>query len=414
MARVLIVGGGFGGVRAALHARKILPADTEITVVDKNAAQLFTPSLYEIASVFDIPADRFHQSLRRAILLPYADIFKGKQINFVQAEVKKIDFDTKIAFTNSDHQLAYDFLIIGVGSRVSDFGVSGVQDYAYQFKTFEDALRVNQTVLELMANAIRTGRNQPLKFLIVGAGFTGIELAGELALFCRKLAHKLGIARKMAIFYLFEGAPKILPNVSDKERLLIRRRLTKLGVVVMENSRIESAMSKTLKLKNSHTIEGDVVIWTAGVEPNACLKTMGPLPINDQGKIPVDEYLRVPELAHTFAVGDIIEFIDEQTQRPVPGLAYTAADQGQVAAENIRNLLKQKPLKEYKPFYDAWIAPVGGKYAVAHLGQGITVPGFVGWFIREMVDLRYFLSVLPFRKALIYFWRGFRIFIRND
>jgi len=141
---------------------------------------------------------------------------------------------------------------------------------------------------------------------------------------------------------------------------------------------------------------------------------MGTIQLTEHGKIPVDEYLRVRDHHNTFAVGDIVEFIDEHTQRPVPGLAYVASDQGEVVAENIRNVMRQRPLKVYKPYYDVWIAPVGGKYAVAHLGQGIMLSGFMAWVIRELVDLRYFVSVLPFRKALIYFWRGFRIFIRND
>ncbi len=416
MIKVLIVGGGFGGVRTALDLEKRVPPESvEITLIDKSVCHVFIPALYEVASAFNVREDSFRLLLKRTVAIPYTEIFKDKNVNFMQAQVSRIDLAKRTATTKGGHVLHYDYLVLALGSQAADFGVSGVRSYAYQFKSMDDALMINTHVEKLFSEMIRTSRTQPIKFLIGGGGFTGIELAAELAMFAHKMTRRLGMSGRRALFYLFEAGPTILPLISDKERLLIRRRLTQLGIVVMENCPIEEVKNKSVKLKNSRVIEGDIVIWVAGVEPNHLLRSIKGLELTERSKIKVEEHLHLLNHKNVFAVGDIIEFIDHKTQRPIPALGYLAIDQGKIAAQNIYHLLYGHPeLEVHKPFYERWIAPIGGKYAVARLGQGILITGFWGWLVREMADFRYFASILPLGKAISFFWNETRIFIRND
>ncbi len=422
MQKILILGGGFGGIRCALDLEKKLKGQAEISILDKNSYHLFLPSLYEVASIYGIyPAhtggikkDPFAVKIRKTICIPYGDIFSGKNINFVQAEISAVDLSAKNVRTKGNEVLFYDYLVIALGSQTADFGIPGVREYAYQFKSIDDAVAVNVKIGKLIKKMALGEKMDPLKILIGGAGFTGIEFAAEISCCVKKMCQEHNVRGKHVIVTLIEAGYKILPMVSDSERKIISKRLTELGVVLMENSPIEEVGSDFVKLKSGQTLEGDIVVWTAGIKANVFLKSIAGLLMTDKGKIVIDENLNVQDWENVFAVGDNQEFIDPKTQRPVPALAYTAVDQGKVVANNIYNMLNGRDLKSYRPYYQIWIAPVGGKFALAHLWAGRTVVGFMGWLIRELVDLRYLISILSFTKAISFFWQETSLFIKND
>ncbi len=412
--KILILGGGFGGVRTALDLERALGPSADITLIDRNSYHLFLPLLYEVASAFGVRRDPYSLKLRKTISIPYADIFQGKHIHFVQADITRVDLEHREVQTASGTAYSYDYLVIGLGSESADFGIPGVKAYAYQFKTIDDALMLNRRLAEVFEEASRGERTLPIRILVGGAGFTGVELAAELACCAKNFAAQCGLGRRCFTIALLEGGPKILPGISERERSLIVRRLTKLGVGVLEHTRIQDVLSDSIKLTDGRTMKGDIVLWTAGVEAHRFLRTIANLGLTDRGKIIVDEYLNVVNHENVFAVGDNIEFIDHRNQRPEPALAYVAVDHGKVAAKNIRRSIHGKERIPHKPFYDVWVAPVGGKYAVAHLWWNISIPGFLGWFIRQLVDFRYFLSVLPFKRALQLFTQEVEIFRHND
>src|SRR3989338_453634 len=410
MVRVIILGGGFGGVRTALDLGKKIGKTAEIALIDRNNYHLFTPSLYEVASVCDIAEDPFSVALKKTISVPFADIFEGKNINFVQAEVDNVNLASQVLKTKGGHELCYDYLVIALGSQASDFNTPGVKEYAYQFKTIDDALMIHRKTDELLDSLAAGQRQAPLTFLICGAGFTGVELAAEIACRVRRAARRRKIKGRPLRIYLFEAAPRILPYVSDKEREIISNRLTKLGVAIMSGSAIESVGDSFVKLKNGQTVSGDMVVWTAGVKPSESLKSINGLELTSGGKISVGEHLHLAKFKNVFAVGDSIEFIDHKTQKPIPAVAYLAIDHGKIAARNIINSIRGEELKIHRPSYEYWVTPVGGKYSLAHLGRGITISGFWGWIARELVDLRYLKSILPLGKALSIFAREYLMF----
>lgn len=423
MIKILILGGGFGGVRTALGLSRKLKGQAQITLVDRNSYHLFLPSLYEVASVYgtNLPSaptggdkDPFAVKIRKTVCISYKEIFAGKNVDFIQAKIFAVDLKEKNVKTKGGEVLLYDYLVIALGSQTADFGIIGVREYAYQFKSIDDAVAISVKIGKLVKKIASGEKIDLLKILIGGAGFSGIEFAAEISCCVKKMFREHNVKEKHAIVTLIEAGSKILPMVSDGERRIISKRLTELGVVLMENSPIEEVGADFVKLKNGQTLEGDMVVWTAGIKANEFLKTIANLPMTDKGKIIVDDNLRVRDWENVFAVGDNQEFIDSKTQKPVPALAYTAVDQGKIAVKNIFNAIKGKNLKPYKPFYGVWIAPVGGKFALAHLWGGWLVRGFWGWTLRGVVDFRYLLSILSFSKAVALFWREIEVFTKND
>ncbi len=414
LTRILIVGGGFGGVRAALDLEKKLRGHVEITLIDRNQYHLFSPSLYEVASAYGLNGDRFNMRLRQTAAIPYDEIFRGRLVQFVQAEVRDINISAKEVTTQGEHLFHYDHLVLAMGSQTADFSIPGIRDYAFQFKTLDDAVHISERMLQLFQEVAQGLRQQPLKICVVGAGFAGMELAAETALYCKKVADKLRLEEKSSLMFLFEAGPKILSSVSDKEREVIRTRLTKLGVIIMEQAPIGSVEGETLILRNGQRIRSDMTIWTAGVQPNVLLRSIRGLELTDTGKLKVGEHLSLRGHPEIFGIGDNIEFMDPATQKPVPALAYAAADQGRVVAENIKRSVKGEKLIPYRPYFDVWVAPVGGKYAVTHLWRGIVPPGFMGWIVRELIDLRYLLQILPVKSALSLYFRQRSVFLKND
>lgn len=411
--KIVILGGGFGGVRCALDLVSHLGGRCSVTLIDKDSYHFFTPSLYEIASAFHVQDDPYAMQLRKAVAVPYSEIFAGKPVEVVQAEVTGVEFQTKRVLIESGRHISFDYLVLALGSQSSDFGIPGVNEYAFHFKTPDDAIALNQKMEELFRDVAARQTYAPVHIMLIGAGFTGIELAAELVMYARRIIKLIRLNPRSFKLTLFEAAPKVLPMVDDDERNLIVHRLTELGVVIMAGSAIESVTANSVKLKNGQTVTGDAVVWTAGVRPNQLVESIHNLP-NEKGKVLVDEFLRVGSFHNVFALGDLLHFIDQKTQRPIPGLAYTAQAQGQLIAKNIIADMSGRKLAKYNPFYEIWIVPVGGKFAVAHLGKRNTVKGRTGWLIKNLIDLRYFLSILPFRKAVGLLKKDIILFAKND
>jgi NADH dehydrogenase len=414
MKKILILGGGFGGIRCALDCARKLSAGATITLIDRKAYHTFTPALYEIASAYQPSDDPFALKLRKAVTIPYGDIFEGKKINFIQAEIASVDLNNSHVVLGGGTQIDFDYLVFSLGSQPADFGITGVYDYTYQFKTTDDAVALHDKLEKSFQEAVQGKASFPIKFLIIGAGFTGIELAAELMFCAKKLSQRYALNRRSFSAVLLEAGPIILPMIKDEERKKIMSRLTDLGVVVMTNSTVENVLSDSIKLKTGQTVSGTAVVWTAGVQSNRFLATIEGLPLTDKNKVLVDENLRVKNSDKVFALGDCIEFIDPRTQKPVPGLAYHAITQAKVVASNITALMKERPLTSYKISENSWAVPVGGKFALVQMNSSFWVSGFVGWLIRLWIDARYFFSILSLKKASSLFKKDIILFTKND
>ena len=170
MTKILILGGGFGGIRAALDLEKKLKGEAQITLVDKNGYHLFLPALYEVASAYNTKKDPFAVRLKKSICIPYSTIFENRDVEFVQGEIAGIDIVTKKVFA-SGRVIEYDYLLLALGSQTNDFGIPGVKEYAYQFKSIDDALMVNKKLEEALK---KSSASYPIKIFVCGGGFTGV------------------------------------------------------------------------------------------------------------------------------------------------------------------------------------------------------------------------------------------------
>lgn len=405
METIVILGAGFAGIRTALDLDKKVGGRAKIILIDKNSYHLFTPALYEVATAYGLKKDPHTVKLRETITIPISDIINGRQIDFIQTEISSLD----LASFN------YSYLVIALGSQAFDFNIRGVREYGFQFKTLEDGLMIHDKIETLFNEALRGKKSFPLKIIVCGGGFTGVEFAAEAAMYLKKLSSAKGLNRKSYQINLCEASPKIIPMINEKARQSIIKRLTGLGVVVTTNSQIEEVGSESIKLKDGRKMAGDMIVWTAGTKACSFLESMGTIPLTPQMKAVVDSNLRVKGFNNIFSAGDCVEFINPESHKPIPATAYTAIEQAKVVARNILNLMAGKKLIEYRPSNSPrWIIPVGGKFAVAILGENKVLKGIGAWVLRELVNLRYLISILPISKALSLFKTDMTVFTKND
>lgn len=409
MKNILILGGGFGGIQAAQTLAK-KGRDMRITVVERNNYHLFTPSLYELALADDVQDSLFLQDLRKTVAIPYDLLLRDKKIELIQAEISNIDLENKKILTHGGHVLNYDELIVAIGGESNDFGIMGVSDYAFKFKTLEDGLGVYRRLEEIFKGYSEIKKESPIHIAVVGGGFTGVELSAEIQVVARKLIKRLGIPSQCFKTTIYEAAPKIVPFASDSESDQINRRLKELNIEVVVNAKI-TEIGPDWIASDGNKFHSDLVVWTAGTRINKLLTNMN-LPINEKGRVVVDEYLRVKDIESVYVIGDAAASFCPKTKEPMPLMAYIANAQGEYVANSI--IKNKKNLKPFDMGHDTWIAPVGGKYAVVHIGgYHLRVSGFIGWVLRDLVDFYYFSRVMPLRYAIKLFINRARIFSRT-
>lgn len=420
MTNILILGAGFGGISAALKLEKKLKnnSDFKITLIDRNNFHLFTPSLYEVATVYGLIQDNFAQYLRGSVAIPIGQVLEGKKVNFVQAEIKEINLKDKFIGTNGGNKLDFDYLIIALGGENEFYGITGAQDYAFNLKSIDDAVGIYRKIKEIYENYRQEKVDRTVKIAVIGGGFTGVELAAELGCCACNIIKDYKLSKTCTTISLFEAGPVILPALNEKARKVIEKRLKNQMVEIQVNSPVTEVGPKYIKLKDrEEPLNFDLIIWAGGVRGSRLLENLG-IKLTKKGTIEVNEFLQAKNLDDStkdkiFAIGDCGTCLDPKTQKPVPAMAYVAHDQADVAAENIVRNIKKQEIMPYKPFYDAWIAPVGGKWAYFHY-KGFNLVGFWGYLLRQLVDFRYFFRILPLNKALALFFKDLVIFTKND
>lgn len=428
MTNILILGAGFGGICTALELEKKLrnKKDFKITLLDRNNFHLFTPSLYEVATVYGLIEDSFAKYLRGSVAIPIVEILKNKKIDFIQTEIKEINLEEKFINTNGGNKFDFDYLVIALGGETEFYGIPGVQDYAFNFKLVDNAIAVYRKISEIYGNYQKQSNGKNVNINIIGAGFTGVELAAELGCCIENIIEEKKLDKKCTTINLIEAGPVILPAIDEKARKVVERRLKTEMVQTQTNSPATEIGPDYIKIKDrEELIKSDLTIWAGGIRGSRLLENFG-LKLTKKGTIEVNEFLQTlkqNELVsgqvkssickNIFAIGDNATFTDSTNQKPVPAMAYTAYDEAIVSAENIINHINNAKLKPYKPFYDAWIAPVGRKWVYFHY-KDLNLSGFAGYLLKQIVDLRHFLRILPLNKALALFFKDLVIFTKND
>lgn len=392
MAKVIIIGGGFAGVEAA---KTLARENVEVLLIDKNNHHVFQPLLYQVATATLNPGD---------ISFPLRVLFsKHENVSVLMGTVTSIDFPNNQIFVGQN-SYQYDYLIISAGAETAYFGHDDWRKFTYELKTIDDAILIRNKFLSLLEEK-ELKKEKRLTISIVGAGPTGVELAGtigEFFKFTEKHEYKNLESSDFQI-YLIDKAPRVLLSFSNESSRKSEQHLKELGVKFIPNADI-TEISENLIHLNDSTIESDLIIWTAGVQGKS-LKTC-PEVKHDRGrKIICLENLSIREFPNVFVCGDLA--ILESTK--LPGVAPVAIQQGRWAAKNIMNQIYRRPLVEFKYVDSGSMAVIGRKFAVAKI-KGIEFTGFFAWLIWCFVHI---FPLVSFRnRALVFFefvWSYFNV-----
>lgn len=387
--RVVIVGGGFGGLNAA---KAVAQLDVRVTLIDRNNYHLFQPLLYQVATAGLASVD---------VARPIRSILKRRSnVEVLMAEVRGIEpLGKKILL--DDHSIAYDYLVLAPGSHYNYFGHPDWSSRAPSLKTIPDALKIRRLVLEAFEIAEmepdREERNSLLNFIIVGGGPTGVEMAGSIA----ELAHHTltddfrRIDTKSARIHLVEATERILGAFPEDLAEKARARLKKMGVDVRENTLLEQVREDGVVM-NGEFFPAKTILWCAGVLASPLLKHLG-VELDRGGRVPVAADLSVPQFPDVFVIGDAAQFIEKN--QALPGLAPVALQQGRHLKKVLAARLKGEgrgPAFHYRD--KGTLATVGKGFAVAQFNH-IQTAGYFGWLLWAFVHILYLVGFQ--NKALV-------------
>ena len=386
--RVVIAGAGFGGLTCA---RALKHAPVDVLIVDRNNYHLFTPLLYQVASALLDPGEIARPV--RALIRPLANV------DFKVADVIGADLDGRRLLTDQG-AIPYDYLVLATGSQSDYFGNASLAQHAFGLKDLDEGLALRNRILsQFEASSWVTDaalRRVLLTFAVVGAGPTGVELAGSLAelirLVLRKDYRDLELSEVRVV--LLEGAPAPLGTFAPALREAARKSLEKKGVEVMLGAKVESVDEGSINLVGGKAVAAGTVIWTAGVRASMLGQDLG-LELVRQSRVKVDATLQVPGHPAVFVVGDLAGATVGGV--PLPMLIPVAMQEGKQVAATIAELVRNGEARAFRYKDPGIMATIGRNSAVAELG-GVRLSGFLGWLMWLGVHL---VNVISFRSRLV-------------
>ena len=373
--RVLILGGGFAGVGAAM---KLKHADADVVLVDKNDYHTFQPLLYQLASGL-LETTAVGHSLR--------DLVHDQENTTVHQDVvTSIDLAAREVRFEQLAPLTYDFLVLGIGAEVNFFGTEGAAEHAFPMYTLADAVRLKDHLLGLWEAADRDPslvEDGALNVVVVGGGPTGVETAGALAeLYRADLAKDFrGIAPEQSRIVLVEAGPEIFAMFKPNLREYARKALEKRTVELMTGVAVESVSPTRVTLKTGDVLNAHTLVWGAGLQGNKLVQSLG-FELERGNRIGVGPELNPPDHPEVFAVGDIAAITDQKTDQVLPQLGSVALQSGHHAGETIAKRLAGKKTKPFAYKDKGTMATIGRGAAVVQMLGGKTMKGFkaqVAW-----------------------------------
>lgn len=385
--RVVVVGAGFGGLRVA----KVLANQAvEVTLVDQNNYHTFLPLLYQVATAALEPEQ---------IVYPVRAIFRAPNINFRLAKVEGVDFEQRRLLTTTG-TVEYDYLVLAAGSATNFFGQTALERQAFGLKDLHEAEALRSHILKMFERASAetdpAKRQAYLTFVIVGAGPTGVELAGSLAeLIQQNLIHdykRIDVAETRVI--LLEAADKALAAFAPDLQQNTLDTLRGKGVDVRLNAAVANADEGMVHLRDGTLITSHTLVWAAGVRAVDLAGALGQ-PTGRGGRVKVTETLQLAAWPNVFVIGDMAYL--EQEGRPLPQVAPVAIQQGELTAQNILRDLRGETLQPFRYADQGNLATIGRSAAVAQLGRW-KFTGFVAWVVWLVVHL---IQLIGFRNRVL-------------
>ena len=411
MSKVIIIGGGFGGLSLLQEARK---SEHKFVLIDKTNHHLFQPLLYQVATAVLSPAD---------ITVPIRNLFKNdKNVKVTLGEVVDINKEKKEIILNNNEKINYDQLVISTGSSYSYFGNDQWAKYSKGLKDINDALDIREKILKAFEKAENEHderlRRKYLNFVVVGGGPTGVELAGSIAEIAYKNIQKefRNFSSRDSNIYLIEAGSKILPTYSNKLSNKASKYLKSLGVTIRTDERVED-IKEMLVTTDKDKIETDNIIWAAGNKASPLIEKLD-TEVDLEGRAIVSKDCSIQDDQDIYVIGDAANFKNEEGIS-LPGIAPVAIQQGRYVGKNIKNNIAYNERKTFKYKDRGMMATIGGFKAIGIVGS-YEMSGVIAWLFWSLIHLIYLIGyrskiVVAIEWVFAYFLnkRGTRLIYRD-
>lgn len=395
--KILILGGGYGGVWAGRmlekHFRK--NPNVQITLVDRKPFHTLMTELHEVAGWRAAP---------ESVQVSFRKIFGAKRIEVVLDDIQAVDFKAKRA-TGKARTYDFDYIVVGTGGEPEYFNISGVKENSFSLWSFDDAMKIRHHVEDTFARAAReldpAVRKRMLTFVVAGAGFTGIELIGELLEYRDVMCRKHFINRDETRVINIEALPSILPILEEPLRVKAERYLQKSGCEIMLNASITGAEPGKVLLKDGTIVETDTFVWTCGVKGSSFAAGLELTKAErGRGRLQVDAEMKSVDFPYAYIVGDNSFFLENG--KPVPQIVEGAHQTAEVAAKNIiADIEGNSERHSFKSNFHGFMVSIGGRYGVANAG-GIKSSGFIALAMKHMINMWYLLNIAGINQVWEY------------
>lgn len=389
MPRIVVVGGGFGGIEVV---KSLKGAPAHVMLVTKTPTFEYYPALYKLVT----GALPIEVSVPIQTIVPATEIMYGTYTGVDQ--LRQVIMVTTPDGTSTE--IAYDYLVLALGSETNFFNIKGLPELSYSFKSVDAALRLKQHFCDLFARAKDLPKEivvSMLHVLIVGGGPSGVELAGDLRSYLTNVAVDFGVDPSLVTIDLIEANNRVLPTLPSKVSALAEARLRKMGVNIFVNRSLAEQEVEEVILKDM-SVNSQTVIWTAGTRINSAFSTIPGATLDERKRIVVSDTLSLPNDNHVFVIGD-------GAATPYSGLAQTAIDHGEFVGDTIQRLIHNKQPRTYKPKRPSFVIPIGTNWALFARGN-VVMTGFIPWILRSAVDFRYFTHIVPLSHVFAVFQKG--------
>lgn len=412
MSKIVVIGGGFGGLSFLKKARK---SNNEFTLIDKTNHHLFQPLLYQVATAVLSPAD---------ITVPIRNLFKNdNNVKITLGEVVDIRRDNKQVVLKNEDVIDYDQLIISTGASYSYFGNDEWGKFSNGLKNINDALDIRDKILKAFEKAEnetdKKKQKKYLNFVVIGGGPTGVEVAGSIAEIAFKDINKeyRNFNSNDSNVYLIEAGSNILPSYSSKLSNKASKYLKKMGVEIKINEKVED-IEDMLVTTDKGKIESDNIIWAAGNKASSLIELLD-TEMDAEGRAIINQDCSIKKDDSIYVIGDAANFKGVNGE-PLPGIAPVAIQQGKYVGFNTKNNISKENRKPFKYRDKGMMATIGGFKAIGVVGK-FEISGFIAWLFWSLIHLVYligykskFVVAIEWIFAFFFNKRGTRLIYRNN
>ena len=381
--RVIIVGAGYGGIRALLHLHNC--KDIDILLIERNSYH------YLQTDVYDYIASQISLSDIAIDLYTFCSSFK-ENVSFIHEEVLRIDFSNNKVITNTN-RYAYDYLILASGAQtLMPDSIEGLKDNFHGIKSLENALLFKQKFEYFIYKRIKEegkcSLDSNFNIVIAGSGLSGVEIASEMANYAKKFYKDTGFLCSSLSITLVSSTQNVLASNSPFMQQYAQKRLDELGINIIKGARITKVEESAVYLNNGQKLDMNFLIWTAGIISSNLVLGMN-VAKNKKSQLEVDEYFRLVEHSNVFAIGDNAALFDPVSKKMLPPTAQTAELSAEYVASNIKRIIKNQSLHVKKIEMQGFFASLGGRSGCGEILSHFKFRGFLAYLLKKTIEILY-------------------------